>query len=222
MRTLYHMWLSPYSRKVRLAMGEKKLPFELHFERAWERRPEYLALNPSGKVPTLVEEDGRVIADSYAICEYLEEIYPDPALLGTGPTERAETRRLVGWFDTKFHPEVTDKLVTEKVFKKFLKTGEPSSEAIRGACESIHAHLEYIGKLAYERNWLAGENVSLADLAAGANLSCVDYLGDVPWGKHPRAKDWYARLKSRPSFRPLLSDFIPGLAPPRHYADPDF
>jgi len=222
MRTLYHLWLSPYSRKVRLVLGEKKLPFEMRMERTWDRRPEFLAMNPAGKVPVLEDEDGEVVADSYAICEYLEERYPEPTLLGATPAERAETRRLTAWFDTKFHAEVTSRIVGEKVAKKFMGLGEPSSEAIRSGCENVHGHLDYIAFLAERRNWLAGETVSLADLAAGAHLSCVDYLGDVPWAKHPGAKDWYARLKSRPAFRPLLSDFIPGLPPPRHYADLDF
>ena len=222
MRTLYHLWLSPMSRKVRLVLGEKKLPFELKFERTWERRPEFLALNPAGKVPVLEDEDGAVVADSYAIVEYLEERYPEPSLLGKTAAERAETRRLAAWFDTLFDREVTNSLVNEKVFKKFLKMGQPDSEAIRRACENIRAHLDYIGQLAEQRNWLAGESVSLADLAAGAHLSACDYLGDVPWSKFPGAKTWYARLKSRPSFRPLLSDYIPGLPPPRNYADLDF
>ena len=221
MRTLYHLWLSPFSRKVRLALGEKKLPFELQFERTWDRRPEFLAMNPAGKVPVL-EDDEAVIADSYAICEYLEERYPDPSLLGATSAQRAETRRLTAWFDTLFHAQVTSCLVGEKVGKKFLKMGEPNSDAIRLGCENIHPHLDYIAYLAEQRNWLAGETISLADLAAGAHLSCCDYLGDVPWSKHPGAKVWYARLKSRPSFRPLLADFIPGLPPPRHYADLDF
>ena len=222
MRTLYHLWLSPMSRKVRLVLGEKKLPFELRFERTWERRPEFLAMNPAGKVPVLEDEDGAVVADSYAIVEYLEERYPEPSLLGKTAAERAETRRLAAWFDTLFDREVTSNLVNEKVFKKFLKMGQPDSEAIRRACENIRTHLDYIGQLAEQRNWLAGESVSLADLAAGAHLSACDYLGDVPWSKFPGAKTWYARLKSRPSFRPLLSDYIPGLPPPRNYADLDF
>ena len=222
MRTLYHMWLSIFSRKVRIALGEKKLPFEMKFEKTWERRPEYLALNPAGKVPTLVDEDGSVIPDSYAICEYLEEVYPDPPLIGSSPLARAETRRLTAWFDTLFALKSTNILVEEKVFKGFLKLGQPDSKAIRAASDNIRAQLETIGNLAFERNWLAGEQITLADISAGANVSICDYLGHVSWSDFPRAKDWYARLKSRPSFRPILADYIPGLPPPRHYADPDF
>jgi len=222
MRMVYHLWLSPASRKVRLALGEKKLEFDLSVEKTWERRPEFLALNPTGKVPVMVEEDGAVYADSRAICEYLDECHPEPPLLGREPSVRAEVRRLVAWFDEKFRLEVTDNLVGEKVLKRFLGLGEPSVDAIRAGMANAHNHLEYVSWLADSRHWLAGDELSLADLAAAAHLSCLDYLGDVPWGDHPRAKEWYAKLKSRPSFRALLKDSIPGLPPPKHYTNLDF
>lgn len=222
MRTLYHLWLSPNSRKVRLVMAEKKLDFEMKIERTWERRDEYLAMNPTGKVPLLVEDDGSVIADSTVICEYLDELHPDPPLIGRGATARAETRRLVAWFDGKFSAEVSDNLIGEKIIKQFLGLGEPSVSAIRAGLANLKTHLDYISWLADSRNWLAGDDLSLADLTAAAHLSALDYLGDVPWEDHGRAKEWYARLKSRPSFRPLLKDRIPGLTPPKHYANLDF
>ena len=222
MRTLYHLWLSPFSRKVRVALKEKKLEFELKVEQVWERRPEFLKLNPAGQVPVLVDEDGSVISDSTVICEYLEEVYPEPPLLGDDAKERAEVRRIAAWFDLTFSHEVTRNLVGEKMMKRMLGSGEPNSAAIRAGHQNIHYHLYYIGYLADRRNWLAGEAFSLADIAAGAQLSSVDYIGDVPWDEHARAREWYARLKSRPSFRPLLSDHIPGAPPPPHYADLDF
>ena len=94
--------------------------------------------------------------------------------------------------------------------------------AIRAARSNIRYHLAYIGWLISSRNWLAGDRLSYADLAAAAQLSVVDYLGDVPWQENDAAKHWYARVKSRPSFRPLLSDRIPGMEPSVHYADLDF
>ena len=222
MRTLYHLWLSPSSRKVRLMLAEKKLDFDMKIERTWERRDEFLSLNPTGKVPVLIDEDGSVIADSSVICEYLDELHPEPRLIGRGALERAETRRLAAWFDEKFRVEVSDNLIGEKVIKKFLGLGEPSVEAIRAGLANLKTHLDYISWLADSRNWLAGDELSLADLAAAAHLSAIDYLGDVPWEDYPRAKDWYVRIKSRPSFRPLLKDRIPGLTPPKHYANLDF
>lgn len=222
MRQVYHFWLSAASRLVRLALAEKRLEFELVVEKVWERRREFLTINPAGDVPVLVEPDGTTLIDASVIAEYLEEVYPGRPLLGETPLARAETRRLVSWFSGKFGREVTENLVGEKVLKRFLRIGQPSSEAIRAGLANIHYHLEYIAYLADQRNWLAGDDLTLADIAAGAHLSVVDYLGDVPWDDHPEARNWYARLKSRPSFRPLLEDLLPGLRPPKHYADLDF
>jgi glutathione S-transferase len=222
MRTLYHLWLSPFSRKVRVVLAEKRLEFTLEVEQVWERRRDFLALNPAGEVPVLVEPDGTVLSDSRAITEYLEEATPEPPLLGKRAHERAEVRRLVAWFDGKFNVEVTDRMVGEKVMKRLLGLGEPDSRLIRAAQNDIHTHLDYIGYMTERRHWLAGEMLSLADIAAAAHLSVVDYLGDVPWSNHGQAREWYARIKSRPSFRAVLADSIPSLPPPKHYANPDF
>ncbi len=222
MRLLYHVALCPFSRKVRVVLNEKAAEYQLQVEKVWERRPQFLALNPAGQVPVLVEEDGAVLAESSAICEYLEEMFPDPVLVAGKPRQCAEIRRLVAWFDLKFEREVTRNLVGEKMMKRFLGLGEPNSAAIRAGHANLPVHLDYITYLAERRTWLAGDQFSLADIAAAAHLSCLDYIGDVPWEDYPAAKDWYVRIKSRPSFRPLLADHIAGLPPPRHYADLDF
>lgn len=222
MRVLYHLPLSPFCRKVRLALAEKKLDFALEPERAWEKREEFLALNPAGRVPVLVEENGSAICDSLVIAEYLEEAYPDIPLLPKTPLERAEARRLERWFDEMFHEEVTAKLLYEKVNKRQWWREAPDMGLIRDGLTNIRGHLAFIGALVEERRWLAGDALTIADLAAGAHISCLDYLGDVPWSQYEGAKLWYARLKSRPSFRPLLADVIPGMPPPRHYANLDF
>ena len=222
MKTLYHLWLSPHCRKVRIVLAEKKIDYRLETENTWLRRREFLAINPAGEVPVLIEDDGTSIADSQAICEYLEEIVPDPSIFPVDPKERAEARRIVAWFDRKFSAEVSENLVGEKIFKRFLKTGAPNSALIRAGQQNIHYHLDYIGWLSERRNWLAGGVFSIADIAAAAHLSSVDYLGDVPWEDHISAKEWYVRIKSRPSFRAILADHLPGEPPPKHYADLDF
>ena len=222
MRTLFHLWLSPFCRKIRVVLREKDLDFDMKVEKVWERREAFLKLNPAGEVPVLVEPDGTVLSGSNAICEFLDETYPNGPMLGADPAARAETRRLIAWFDDKFNHEVTRYVLEEKFMKRFMAMGSPDSQAIRAGLANLGYHLEYIAYLAERRNWLAGDAFSLADIAAGAHLSAVDYLGDMPWEAHPDAKSWYARLKSRPSFRSLLEDHIPGLAPPKHYADLDF
>ncbi|MBL6455833.1 glutathione S-transferase family protein [Belnapia sp. T6] len=222
MRILYHIPLSPFCRKVRLALAEKRIPFDLRLERVWERRPEFEALNPAHTVPVLLEDNGFAIADSYAICEYLDEAYPDIPLLGRTLGERAEVRRLVAWFDDKFHNEVTRNLLYEKQMKRQLGRGNPDAAAMRAGYQNMKHHLEYLGWLAESRAWLAGAQLSLADFAAAAHLSSLDYIGDVKWDLSEPARDWYARMKSRPCFRGLLTDRVSGVTPPEHYADLDF
>ncbi len=222
MRILYHLWMSPLCRKVRIVLLEKQLQFDLRAENVWERRDEFLALNPAGDIPVLVEADGTALSGSDAICEFLDEVHSDPPLIGHQPLARAEVRRLVHWFDRKFNTEVTENLVGEKMKNRYLGKGGPSSKAVRAGHANIHSHLDYIGYLTERRTWLAGDDFSLADIAAAAHLSSIDYLGDVPWSEHEEAKDWYARIKSRPSFRSILEDNIPGSPPHKHYANLDF
>lgn len=222
MRVLYHLPIDAGCRKIRIVLREKNLDAELKAEKVWERREGFLKMSPSGEIPVLVEVDGAAIPDHQVIAEYLDEAYPDPPLIGEGVLDRAETRRLTQWFDVKFAREVTNNLVEQKIMRRFLGTGEPDSALIRAGHANIHYHLDYIGWLTDRRRWLAGDQFSLADVAAAAQLSAVDYLGDVPWHDHENAKDWYARVKSRPSLRPILADLIPGLTPPKHYADLDF
>jgi glutathione S-transferase len=221
MRVLYHSLLSAASRKVRVVLAEKNLDFTMKAEKPWERRPEFLALNPAGEVPVLIDGDN-VLAGTDAIVEYLDETYREKMLIGINPLDRAEVRRLVAWFDVKMDREVTENLIGEKMMKRMIGEGQPNSQAIRAGHANLPHHLDYIGYLVDRRRWLAGDHFSVADITAAAHLSTLDYLGDVPWDGHELAREWYARIKSRPSFRPILADHVPGLPPPKHYADLDF
>lgn len=222
MLTLYHMPLSPACRKVRVVLREKELDYQLIEEDVWDRRPEFFALNPAGEVPVLVDSNGFALAGNYSICEYLEEAFPEVQFFGNSVQERAEVRRIVEWFDIKFEQEVTQNILFEKVYKRLMGYGEPSSEAIRAGKRNLHHHLDYISFLLKDRNWLAGEYLTLADIAAAVHLSCLDYLGDVDWERQTAAKEWYALVKSRPAFRDILEDRITGFRPPTHYMNPDF
>lgn len=222
MRILYQLWLSPFCRKVRIVLNEKKIDFEMRVENVWERRDAFLVLNPAGEVPVLVESDNTAISGSDVICEFLEEIKPEVPLLGPEPLSRAEVRRMVYWFDRKFNREVTENLVGEKVMKKFLGLGEPNAQVIRTGFSNLPIHLNYMTYLLERRKWLAGDQFSLADIAAASHISSVDYLDDIPWNDYRDVKDWYSRVKSRPSFRSILDDRIPGIIPPKHYSDLDF
>ncbi len=218
---LYHFPLSPYCRKVRLTLAEKKLEVELVEERYWEASPDFLRRNPAGKVPVL-RIDTKVMSESQAICEYLDETVPLNPLMPRDPDMRYEVRRLCAWFDDKFHAEVTSKLLYERVHKKLMGQGYPDSKNVKSGAGRIKQHLDYLNALLEQRRWLAGDVMTLADFAAAAHLSSLDYISDVDWNRSAAVKDWYAKIKSRPSFRTLLADQIPGFPPPAHYADLDF
>jgi glutathione S-transferase len=224
-RTLHHFPLDPASRQVRLAMGEKRLAFTELAVKYWERPKDFIRLNPSGMTPVLVEAEGDaklVLCESRAILDHIEEANPEPPLLGREPAERAEARRLMQWFDRKFDFEVGGFLLHEKMEKRLLGLGAPEFANLRQGREALKNHLFYVEALLAERDWLAGKRLSLADFAAAAHLSVIDYFGDVPWAEFPQAKTWYMKLKSRPCFRPLLTDRWPGLNPAPHYDDLDF
>jgi len=221
MNRLYHYPLSPFSRKVRLSLAEKRIEVELIEERFWEQDADFLRRNPAGKVPVL-KMGHRMMADSTAICEYLEETHPNPPLLPQGADRRYEVRRLVAWFDDKFNAEVTSKLMGERVFRKVMGTGYPDSANVKAGSRAIKYHLDYMHWLLDQRRWLAGNDLSLADFAAAAHLSCLDYVSDVDWNRSEIVKDWYAKIKSRPAFRSILADQISGFPQPAHYNDLDF
>ena len=227
MPSLLHFTLDPFSRRLRLSLAEYGVPFDLIDEEPWEPLPEIFELNPAGTLPVYLEDADTPISGIEAIGEYLEETKSTRISLIPGDAfARAEVRRLAGWFDGKFYAEVSEPLLTEKVIRRFLARdkggGGPDMGRVRQAMARLRNHLDYIGHLADRRAWLAGEDLSLADLAAAAHLSAIDYFGDIPWQDYPAVKSWYQRMKSRPSFRPLLSDTIRGMAPGAHYADLDF
>lgn len=223
MRTLYHLPICPFSRAIRLALNEKKLEYERIVEYPWEERDSFIALNPAGDLPILVEASNKVIASSFPIIEYLEESYHEglPLFPGT-PYDRAEIRRVVVWMHQKFYGEVTEKIVSEKVVKPLLKKGSLDTKVLRKGLTSLSHHLSYLTWLLEERDFMGGKDYSFADMAAAAHLSLLDFLNVMPWEKYPLIKEWYACIKSRPSFRPLLTDTFQGIRVPEHYINLDF
>lgn len=227
MPSLVHFTLDPFSRRLRLMLAEYGVPVELIDEEPWEPSPDIYELNPAGTLPVYLEDAATPLCGIEAISEYLEETKSSRVCLIPGDAfERAEVRRLTGWFDGKFYAEVTEPMLTEKVIRRFMRRekggGGPDTTRVRLAMSLLRNHLDYLGHLVDHRPWLSGYELSMADLAAAAHLSAIDYSADVPWADYPSAKSWYQRMKSRPSFRPLLADTIRGMAPGPHYADLDF
>ena len=220
---LYQFPLCPFSRKVRLLLGEKGVGYELVREYPWERRDEFLDLNPAGQTPVLVERDKNIaVMSSNAICEYFEETVDKAPMISGTATNRAEIRRLTSWFDEQFYANVVAPLMHERMLKRILHRSTPAGATLREAMKSANQLMDYVDWLLDHRNWLAGATLSLADLAAAAHISVADYLGGIDWRSHEPTKAWYSGLKSRPSFRPLLNERMDGVAPPDYYDKVDF
>ena len=224
---LIHFPLCPYSRTARALLYEFGIAPSLAEEKPWAWRPEFLAVNPAGNLPVLLV-DHVAIPGIYPITEYLiesnrSEEERDPAeLMPEEAHPRAETRRMIDWFHGKFHQEVWSYIFFERIENPFIHRGAPNPDAIRAATANLRAHLGYLSRMLEERYWVGGDYITIADIAAASHLSCLDYLGDINWETVPIVKNWYARMKSRPSFRPLLLDTIPSIVPPPHYTDLDF
>ena len=208
---LYQFPLCAFSRKLRLLMSEKGIGYELWRENPWEGRDDFLAMNPAGRTPVVHDpERGVTLCDSRAICEYFEET-----------VDRTEIRRLVALFDENFFGDVTGPLMHERMKKRLVMRQSPDSRILREAMRLAHEHLYYIDYLVDHRPWLAGATMTLADLAAAAQISVADYLGGIDWKSHEQAQGWYSTMKSRPSFRPLLSERMEVIQPPSHYSEVD-
>ena len=221
MYSLHHFPLCPFSRLARIILIEKQLPFRLVEEHVWERSSSLATINPALEVPVLIV-NGQAIASIYAICEYLEEINVQPTFLSLDSLVNAEIRRVADWFCHKFYREVTKYILEEKVISHYIGGVSPRVNVIRAARTNLAYHLDYIEFLLHSRKWLAGNHFSLADLYAATQIATLDYLGEMNWDKHQLTKEWYAVLKSRPSFRAILTDRIRGFTPPAHYQNLDF
>lgn len=220
---LFQFPLCPFSRKVRLLLGEKGIGYELVRESPWTRRDEFIDMNPAGQTPVMVDSGrGILLIDSMAICEYLEETVDKAAMINGTAANRAEIRRLVTWFDTQFYRDVTGPLLFERMEKRVAHSQAPDARQLREAMKGAIRHLDYTDYLLDHRQWLGGATMSLADLAAAAQISVTDYLGGIDWKGHEQTARWYRGLKSRPSFRPLLSERMELVSPPQHYDNVDF
>lgn len=214
MRRLRHLLMSPPCRLVRLALAEKRVPCELD-----------TAEDPAAHLPVLKEEDGTELAGLWAIIDHLEADYPEPPLVPEDAAARREALRLLDWVMTRFHLEVTQRIVYEKGSRAHTGSTHrrpPDMETIRSGRTTLMRDLAMLGALAEARGFLAGRDLSLADLGVAAHLSALDYYGEIPWADVPPAVEWYRRMKSRPAFRTLLNDRVPGQPPVLHYAELDF
>lgn len=222
MRQLYSYPLCSFSRLVRIYLKEKSLDFELLNDLPWARKRIFSEKHMLSDIPTLIDNDGTVLEGWYAIVEHLEQVYRSVSFFGGSHREKAETRRIMTIFNEMFFADVIQNIVFEKAIKKYIENSSPDSSRIRVGNANIKKYFNYISWLTERRNWLAGDNFSLADISAAAQISSIDYMGSVDWDAYPEVKMWYVRIKSRPSFRDILHDRVSNILPAEHYHLLDF
>lgn len=224
MKKLYHWPMDPVARTVRVALGEKRLPFEGVETRPWSVHPEVERLAPGAAPPALIDQttEGRIVLlGSQAMVEFLESAYPSLRLIPASQQDAAEARRLWRWCEDAFQV-VHENLLSERITQWVRRDRQPDSAALRKGAHALRGRLTFMNALAEQRSYLGGRHMSVADISAAAHLSCLDYFGDVDWDTVPDLRAWYGRMKSRPSFRPLLEDRVEGTRPAAHYGDLDF
>lgn len=241
MHMLTHYRLCPRSRALRLAINELGIDTRMIEQEPWTIGPQFLALNPAGELPVLQLDTGPVLCGVFSAADYIcsardnhdtivpagqesSDKPPQLSLFLATSEDRAEVWRLVDLIHNKLNRDVTTEMLHEKVYARMQPelSGGPDAGILRIARNNLRVHLRYIDFLSEQRDWLAGDMISFADLSAAAHISCLDYVGEIDWATVPHAKSWYQRLKSRPSFRPLLADRIAGMPPPPIYTDLDF
>ena len=225
MYKLYHHPLCPFSRKIRIFLAAKEIEFELVVENFWERRKEFLAINPASAVPVLFDQENNFfICNSSAIIEYIEEKHcKNINFIGDSLVGKAEARRIQGWFDDKFYYEVSKYILAEKYFNRFSPIShQPNSEILAIARHNLNSHLGYIEYLIENQKYLARDQISIADFAALGHISVLDYFGDINWRHHEEIKNWYSLIKSHKFFSQILKDRVANIPPPDNYSKLDF
>ena len=209
-------------RAARLILLEKKIDFEIIKEATWKRRVEFLKINPAGDLPVTIDNEGNVIVSYEVLIEYLEEKKIGNPLLGKTANERLEIRRLCMWIGKKFFKEVIENILDERVFNSLKEHSQPSTVTLKAGRKNLKNHMSYFDWIFNRRKFFAGDFFSVADISLAAAISSLDYLNEIEWHKYQKVKGWYALIKSRPSFRPILNESIYNIAPASHYKDLDF
>ena len=221
MITLYHYYLCSSSRYIRLILEEHKISYQTQLENYWKPQNDFLELNPAGHLPVLVNEENFPVIGANACVEYIKDLELRSNFFVENYKEKAEINRLVHWFEVIFKKEVFDPIIYEKVYSRIVENITPNSENIRAALQNLDFHIQYFNYLLNNKNYFIKDELTYLDFLAAANFSVLDYLGLLNLKSHESIREWYLKLKSRPSFRTLLKDQIVGLNPHENYKNMD-
>lgn len=225
MAKFLHHSLDPASRLIRLICAEYGASLDMEQISPWKREADFMAISPAATLPVIIESGGETIVGPLACINFVEKNYAPTSVATLIPDDaamQAEMWRLLEWILFKLNDEVTRYVLDEKLGRRERGDGSPQTAVLRAAKTNLHEHILYFDWILGSRAWAAGEEMSLADFALAAHISTLDYLGDMDWSKTGETRDFFARMKSRPSFRPLLADRLVSLPPSANYTNLDF
>jgi glutathione S-transferase len=191
---LYVNLLSPNVRRVRLTAAVLGLQLEeeaVDFTKGAQRKPEYLALNPNGAVPTLVDGDF-VLAESRAIMQYLASKKPESELLPRDARARADVTRWQFWDASHFSPQLGT-LTFQKVLKPMFGMGEPDAGKIDEALTNLRRFAAVLDKHLEGKQFVVGNALTIADLTLASSLMYAKQ-SDAPIDEFPNVRAWFARM----------------------------
>lgn len=220
-RLLYQMPFCPFSRKIAFGLYEKGVPVTPVMERTWKPSRALLQLNPSGELPVF-QEGNLVCWNDYCACEYIEDVYSTPQMMGQETIDRLETRKVMSWFDRVFYNDVYMTLFYERALKRAIVHSGPDTAVLKSGRAILRKHMGYLSFLVDRYAYIAGNRFSWADVTVASHISCIDYLGEIVWKDFPVAQEWYLKIKCRPAFRSFLMQTFPGLDPAPWYPLLDF
>ena len=199
---------SPFARKVRVALREKWINYEEIMDVPWNPDTKAPSLNPLGKIPILICEDGHTVFDSSVIIEYLETLGEDPQLIPSIPNLRVQARQIEALADG-----VSDAVVLI-VLESKRRADLISQDWLTRQRAKVDAGLKALADMLKRKTWFVGDHMSVADIAAACALAYVDTrLPDVAWRtRHPVLAALSDKMESRPSFaatRPEPQDIVP-------------
>jgi glutathione S-transferase len=205
MLKIYGALLSPFVRKVRCVLTEKQVAYELVATNPFDKSGDFLRRSPLGRIPALEDEQGRALADSTVIVEYLEERFPNPALFPRDPYDRARVRWFDEYADGGMAPSLTAKVFFQRVISARVIKGGCDEAIVQSALKELPTFLTYLEGELRGHQYLVAGTFTLADVSVACQLVNLRHAGvEVDAAQFPTVAAWFQGVVARPSLKALI------------------
>ncbi|MFO1130090.1 MAG: glutathione S-transferase family protein [Rickettsiales bacterium] len=225
---LYYEITCPLSRQVRILLEENELKnsiIKYNKNLSEEQKNLFLKKNPFNIMPFLVVKNNinNATFEVYGISNCINIVNSKcKNLIPSDLEKKIITNNLLYVINTNFFEEITKIIIYEKITKYSVYKKAPDSLILSNVRKNLIKYLNYFAKMINVNTNLSTEQLSLADIALFSHISLLDYVNEIDWNKHEILKEWYLIIKSKPNFRKVLNEFIPGFVPSYSYKNLDF